>query len=54
MQSKTIDEIKHSYDYDEGIDLYINSLIENDWGITTDIPECFPPLSMEWDSLMNV
>jgi SPASM domain peptide maturase of grasp-with-spasm system len=45
-------EVKASFDHeiDEGIDAYINMLIEGHWGFKTEDVELFPDLSLYWDS----
>ncbi|MEZ4829728.1 MAG: grasp-with-spasm system SPASM domain peptide maturase [Bacteroidia bacterium] len=45
------EEIKARYDhaYDTGIDTWFRELEKAEWGFFTEEPECFPPLSMDWD-----
>lgn len=50
-KTHTISEIKKHYNHelDDGIDVYISSLIKNEWGIVTSSTNFFPTLSLEWD-----
>ncbi|MDX2248098.1 MAG: grasp-with-spasm system SPASM domain peptide maturase [Bacteroidia bacterium] len=47
----SIGEIKNRYQhqYDEGLDSYFQELARSEWGFFTEDPDCFPPLSLEWD-----
>ena len=50
-RGQTISGIKahFNHQYDEGIDLFFQRLIEAEWGFITDEPERYPLLSMDWD-----
>lgn len=50
-RGKSIGEIKARYQhqYDEGLDNYFHELARTEWGFFTEEPDCFPPLSMDWD-----
>ncbi len=55
-RNKTLEQIKSKYDGDnvEGIDLFFNLLVKENWGFYTDTPNLFPPLDLTWDSPLKV
>ncbi len=52
LQEATITDTKIHFEsaYDEGIDLYLNDLISDDWGFYTEEPHLFPDMSLEFHS----
>lgn len=55
-RNKTIQQIKKRYKnkYNEGIDLFFNLLINEQWAFCTNAPEQFPPLDLNWDSPLKI
>lgn len=51
METKNIRDTKLFFDseQDDGIDLYIDKLVQEDMGFVTDHPEAFVNLDMKWD-----
>ena len=51
-KGKTITETKKYYsnEYNIGIDVYFEKLVNLEYGFITETPDRFPPLDLEWDS----
>lgn len=56
LKIRDIQETKIHFDneFNEGIDLYINLLIKENWGFITDTPAFFPSISNEWNSYSKI
>ena len=55
-RGKDIEEIKSFYnnEYDDIIENYFKTLINNEFAFFTDTPELFPEISMEWDEPLEI
>jgi SPASM domain peptide maturase of grasp-with-spasm system len=56
LQIKSIKEVIYDSktNIEEGLNSYLNLLVEDDWGMLTKEPKRFPKLNLEWDSPMKI
>lgn len=55
-RNKTVTQIKDIYkgQYNDGIDLFFNLFVKENWGFYTDSPKQFPLLDLTWNSPLKI